>query len=138
MRKLIAVGALVAALAGFAPVASAAQAIPTCLIDNGGGGGRFTKTLLCVELLNEPRGHAASGSYSPGDPTAPHWLTVSLQYRPPGPTSKVWLPLATVTTRGRGQLKAVTRTVVLPAPGSLRACTQVGGGRTSVLCSAPN
>src|SRR5205807_975845 len=69
MRKLIVLPALLSFLAclGSAPVVWATPSIPTCLISNGGSGGHFTKTLICVELLDQPRGHAGSGRYSPGD-----------------------------------------------------------------------
>lgn len=140
MRKPIVLGALVAALFAVAPTASASPSIPTCLISNGGSGGHFSKTLICVELVQSDHGHAGSGSYSSGDNTE-HWLTESVEFRPLGPGSSVWLPLATASAHGTGELKAVTRTVLLPAPGSLRACTRAGTGTDAVageLCSNPD
>jgi hypothetical protein len=142
MRKLILFGAVVSliSIAPVAPAAWAAPSIPTCLIANGGSGGHFTKTLLCVELVDQPPGHAGGGSYSPGDATTTHWLTESVEFRPLGKDSAIWLPLAEASQHGTGQLKAVTRTVLLPAPGALRACTKVGTGaitQTSELCSNP-
>jgi hypothetical protein len=147
MRKWILFGALVAALFGalvtalFGVVvpASASPSVPMCLISNGGSGGRFTKTLLCVELLDRGEGHAGSGSYSPGDGNTVHWLTESVEFQPLGRDS-VWLPLASARQHGTGRLAAVTRTVSLPAPGALRACTRAGteaGGQPSELCSTP-
>lgn len=140
MRKLIVLGALVTALSGLALPASASQSVSTCLISNGGGGGHFTKTLICVELLDQDGGHAGSGSYSPGDNNTVHWLTESVEFQPLG-RDAVWLPLASTRQRGAGRLTAVTRTVQLPAVGSLRACTRAGidtGGRQSELCSMPD
>jgi hypothetical protein len=140
MRKPIVLGALVAALFAAVPTASASPSIPTCLISNGGSGGHFTKTLICVELVESAHGHAGSGSYAPGDTTTEHWLTESVEFRPLGRDSALWLPLATADAHGTGKLTAVTRTVLLRAPGALRACTRAGTGPdavTSTLCSNP-
>jgi len=139
MRKLIVLGALVTALLGLVLPASASQSVPTCLISNGGGGGHFTKTLICVELLDQDGGHAGSGSYSPGDNNTVHWLTESVEFQPLGRDS-VWLPLASTRRRGAGRLTAVTKTVALPAPGHLRACTRTStdtNSQLSQLCSNP-
>ncbi|HEX4722567.1 MAG TPA: hypothetical protein VH333_08640 [Pseudonocardiaceae bacterium] len=140
MRKPIVLGALVAALFAVTPTASASPSIPTCLISNGGSGGHFSKTLICVELVQSDHGHTGSGSYSPGDANTEHWLTESVEFRPLGPGSSVWLPLATASAHGIGRLTAVTAPVRLPAPGALRACTQVGTGvhtQVGELCSNP-
>jgi hypothetical protein len=151
MRKLIVLGALLTALFGLALPslpgiagipglpASASQSVPTCLISNGGGGGHFTKTLICVELLDQGDGHAGSGSYSPGDNSTVHRLTESVEFQPLGRGS-VWLPLASTRQQGAGRLTAVTRTVELPAPGYLRACTRTStdtNSQLSQLCSNP-
>ncbi|HEX9339347.1 MAG TPA: hypothetical protein VF892_25820, partial [Pseudonocardiaceae bacterium] len=103
MRKLIVLPALLSFLAclGSAPVVWATPSIPTCLISNGGAGGHFTKTLICVELLDQPLGHTGSGRYSPGDADTVHWLTETVEFRPPG--SSVWVPLATAGIRGTGE-----------------------------------
>jgi hypothetical protein len=139
MRKLIVLGVLVTAVFGLAPVASAAPSIPTCLISNGGSGGRFTKSLLCVELVNLVSGSAGQGSYSVSGDDTPHWLTETVEYRAFG---RAWVPLATATTRGTGPLRARTRMVRVSTPGALRACTRVGTGSSPVaareLCSTPN
>jgi len=141
MRKLVVFGVLVTALFGFAPTVSASPAVPTCLIINGGSGGRFTKSLLCVELRNLVDGLGGSGSYAPGDTTTWHWLTESVEYRPIGVNTPVWLPLAAVTQMGTGKLEASTRPVRMPAPGVLRACTRVGDASTASareLCTDPD
>jgi hypothetical protein len=134
MRKSIVLGVVVATVCSFAPAAWAGQSVPTCLIANGGSVGRFTKSLICVELLDQGIGHAGSGSYSAGDNTT-HWLTETVEFQSP---DRSWLPLTSASERGSGQLHATTRTVLLPAPGALRACTQVGTGMdtiTGTLCS---
>jgi hypothetical protein len=133
MRKLIVLGVLVTAVFGLAPVASATASVPTCLISNGA---RFTKSLLCVELVNLVSGSAGSGSYTVSGDDTPHWLTETVEYRALG---RAWVPLATATTRGVGTLRARTRMVRMSTPGALRACTRVGtGADTTVreLCSA--
>ena len=139
MRKLIVLGLLVTAVFGLAPVAWAAPSVPTCLISNGGSGGRFTKSLLCVELVNLVSGRAGSGSYSVSGDDTPHWLTETVEYRALG---RAWVPLATATTRGTGTLRATTRMVRGSRPGALRACTRVGTDTSRVatreLCSTPN
>ncbi|HEX4704185.1 MAG TPA: hypothetical protein VH352_18805 [Pseudonocardiaceae bacterium] len=137
MRKMIVLGVLVAVVCGLVPAAWAGSSIPTCLISNGGSGGRFTKSVICVELIDRGDGQAGSGSYAPGDNT-PHWLTVTVEYQPLGRPSSVWLPLATTIKRGSGQLRATTRPVRLPSPGVLRACTRAGTGTGTMirqLCS---
>ncbi|HYS37885.1 MAG TPA: hypothetical protein VEO01_19890 [Pseudonocardiaceae bacterium] len=137
MRKLIVVAVLMTAVCGLAPAAWAGRSVPTCLIANGGSGGRFTKSVICVELVNRVSGSAGSGSYSSGDDT-PHWLTETVEFRVFG---RAWVPLATATARGTGVLRATTRMVRLPTPGALRACTKVGTGTGAVehvLCSTPN
>ena len=135
MRKLIVFGVLAAALIGTAPTAAAAPVVPTCLISNGAG---FTKSLLCVELVDGPHGRLGSGSYSSGG-QGTHWLTETVEYRALG---RAWLPMAVANADGTGPLKAQTRPVALPAPGALRACTRVGTGtngkQTSELCSNPD
>jgi hypothetical protein len=133
MRKLIVLGVLVAAGFGLAPPASAGPSVPTCLIVNGG---HFTKSVLCVELLNRVSGSVGAGSYT-GD-SSPHWLAETVEYRALGRT---WVPIATATAHGTGPLHAITRMVRAPAPGALRACTRVGTGTSTavrVLCSTPN
>lgn len=111
----------VAVACGFASPAAAEPALPTCLIANGGGGGHFTQTLTCVELLTSGRAHAASGRYS-GD-AGQHTLTVSLEYQ----RFNVWLPAASVTTHGPGQLTAMTKPVPGPPGVRVRACVTVAG-----------
>jgi hypothetical protein len=138
MRKLIVLGVLVTAVFGLAPVAWAGPSVPTCLISNGGSGGRFTKSVICVELLNLVSGRAGSGSYSSSGDDTPHWLTVVVEFRAFG---HAWVPLATATARGTGAIRATTRMVRLSTPGALRACTRVGTGTSAVvheLCSTPN
>jgi hypothetical protein len=139
MRKLIVLGVLVMAVFGLAPAAWAAPSVPTCLISNGGSGGRFTKSLLCVELMNLVSGRAGSGSYSASGDDTPHWLTETVEYRALG---HAWVPLATATTSGTGALRATTRMVRVSTPGALRACTRVGTGTSTAavheLCSTPN
>jgi hypothetical protein len=138
MRKLIVVAVLMTAVCGLAPAAWAGSSVPTCLIANGGSGGRFTKSVICVELVNRVSGSAGSGSYSSSGDDRPHWLTETVEFRPLG---RVWVPLASATARGTGVLRATTRMVRLPVPGALRACTRVGTGTSVVeheLCSTPN
>ena len=141
MRKLLVFGVLITALCGFAPLAAASPAVPLCLIINGGSGGHFTKSLLCVELRNVVDGRIGSGSYAPADSTTWHWLTESVEYRPMGLKSVPWVPLAAVTETGTGKLTANTRLVRMPAPGALRACTRVGddtGAAPRELCTDPD
>jgi hypothetical protein len=138
MRKLIVLGVLVTAVFGLPPAAWAAPSVPTCLISNGGSGGHFTKSLICVELVNLVSGRAGSGSYSASGDSTPHWLTETVEFRAFG---RAWVPLATAAARGSGTLRATTRMVRLSAPGALRACTRVGTGTSAVeheLCSTPN
>jgi hypothetical protein len=140
MRKVIVFAVLVAFVCGLAPVAWAASSIPTCLISNGGSGGRFTKSLICVELVDKGFGQAGSGSYSPGDDKV-HWLTVTVEFRPLGRASADWLPLATARRLGTGQLRAATRPVLPPSAGDLRACTLAGVGTGTMireLCTNPD
>jgi hypothetical protein len=137
MRKLIVLGVLVTAVFGLASAAWAAPSIPTCLIANGGGGGHFTKSVICVELVNLVSGRAGSGSYSSGD-DATHWLTVTVEFRAFG---HAWVPVASATARGAGPLRATTRMVRMSVPGALRACTRVGTNTSTnvrELCSTPN
>jgi hypothetical protein len=137
MRKLIVLGVLVTAVFGLAPAAWAGPSVPTCLIANGGGGGHFTKSVICVELVNLVSGRAGSGSYSSGDDT-PHWLTETVEFRA---FDHAWVPVATATARGTGPLRATTRMVRLSTPGALRACTRVGIDASRAvreLCSTPN
>lgn len=141
MRKLVVFGVVVTALLGFASTASASRAVPTCLIINGGSGGHFTKSLICVELRDIVDGRVGDGSYAPGDTTTWHWLTESVEYRPMGTNGPAWLPLAAVTTTGTGKLAATTHPVRMPAPGVLRACTRVGDDTnvaTRELCTDPD
>jgi hypothetical protein len=126
MRKPIALCALLlAGLACLAPTtAAAAGSVPTCLVANGGGHGRFTKSLECVELRGQGPVHTGYGRYAPAGP-GQHWVTVTVEYRPLGRGS-AWLPLATATRRGPGEIAATTRQVRTPRPGTVRACVQVG------------
>jgi hypothetical protein len=121
-RTIMIVVAAVACLAVAAPLAQAAPVrpdVPTCLIANGGGGGHYTKTLLCVELA----GAAGSGRYATAPGSGPHVLTATVQYQRPGG----WITLATATTVGWGDLSATTRPVHAPGQGGLRACVAVAG-----------
>lgn len=141
MRKSIVLGVLLTVFAASAPVAAAAQSVPMCLIINGGSGGGFTKSLLCVELRDIVDGRVGSGSYAPGDTTTWHWLTESVEYRPLGSDVAPWVPLAAATQTGPGKLSAGTRPVRMPAPGALRACTRVGDHTTAKpreLCTNPD
>lgn len=137
MRATFAVVALVltavAATVAPAGAATARPAVPTCLIANTGGDGRFGHTLTCVELVTIGAGHAAAGRYSP-DGLAPHTLTVTLEYRAPGRQDGPWIPLAAAADHGFGDLHATTRTLPAPPFAQVRACVSVGGfGRHALV-----
>lgn len=129
MRKTVLTTLLLAGLAiGFAPAAQAAQHVPTCLIANGGGHGRLTKTLTCIELTKGARGDQATGRYSTSDSQV-HTETVELQYK----IGRAWLPVTATTKRGKGNLTATTAPT-RPRSGTIRACVTVDG--KSPVCTA--
>jgi hypothetical protein len=151
MRKPIVLGALVVAClavpvtaatadphataATADPPATAAQptggSTPTCLITNGGAGGRLAKAVECVQLGADGTG---TGRYSPGGDDEEHWLTVSVESEPVDGTSVAWVPMATRTVHGVGALTATAdqpaATATPSATAALRACMQVGSGTT--------
>jgi hypothetical protein len=119
----------VATLAGIATAPTAAPAVaatPTCLIVNGGGGGRFTKSLVCATLSRRGPDRVGSGRYGPPDDVTPHWLTVAVEFRTEADVA--WIILASATERGTGPLRAATEPVTLPGPGVVRACARAGTG----------
>jgi hypothetical protein len=143
MRKPIVLGALVVACLAVPSTAATAApptggSAPTCLIINGGAGGRLAKAVECVQLGADGTG---TGRYSPGGGDE-HWLTVSVEYEPVAGTSVAWVPMTTRTVHGVGALTATTDepAATTSAIGALRACLQVGPGTTpaptpSHICS---
>jgi len=136
MRKLIVLGVLVTAGFGLAPAAWAGPSIPTCLIANGGGGGHFTKSVICVELVNLVSGRAGSGSYSSGD-DASHWLAETVEFRVSGHAWVPWRPLPRVVP---GRCAPPPEWCGCPSPA--RCGPAPGGTDTSTnvreLCSTAN
>jgi hypothetical protein len=136
MRKTITHLALVAlalaGLIGLAPVAQAAAAradVPTCLIANGGDGGRYTKVMTCVQLVANRYGDMGSGRYSDSPASGQHTLTVTVEYQKYSYGHTQWVRLAQTTARGRGDLTANTSSVRAPRA-TTRACVSVTTGHT--------
>ncbi|HEX5114467.1 MAG TPA: hypothetical protein VFW65_04625 [Pseudonocardiaceae bacterium] len=139
MRRTIALAAFVlTGLLGLASFAQAAQprpGTPTCLIANGGGGGYYTKALTCVELVANRYGDVGTGRYTTAPGSGQHTLTVTVEYQRSGygygHRPATWVPLASATTKGKGNLSANTTPVRAPRQATTRACVTVSAGHTA-------
>lgn len=108
--------------------------VPECVFTGDPAGGRFARTLTCVQLVQDRRtGDAAAGRLVPGD-SGNHSLTVSLQALLVSHGRFQWVTLAEANTKGPGELDTMTHSVRVSVFDELRACSVVDGGPRA-LCT---